>query len=65
MQRLSQLKEAKRDDVGEVLRKSLRAASESELAAVMAAASSEYGQAVAEIEAATTLAALAAINVEI
>ena len=64
-QRLPQLKEAKRDEVGEVLRVALRAASTGELAAVMASASTKYGQAVAAIEAATTVAALAAISVEI
>ncbi len=64
-QRLPQLKEAKRDDVGEVLREALRAAGISELAGVMAAASTKYGQAVAEIEAATSLAQLDAISVEI
>ena len=63
-QRLPQLKEVKRDDVGEVLRKALRAANISELNAVMAAASTKYRQAVADIEAATTVAVLAAISVE-
>ena len=63
LQRLPQLKEAKRDDVGKVLRVALRAASTGELAAVMASAATKYGQAVADIEAATTVAALAAISV--
>lgn len=64
-QRLPQLKEAKRDDVGEVLREALRAAEISELAGVMVAASTLYGQAVVDIAAATTVAQLAAISVEI
>ncbi len=64
-QRLPQLKEAKRDSVGEVLREALRAAGISELAGVMAAASTLYGQAVVDIAAATTVAQLDAISVEI
>ena len=64
-ERLPLLKEAKRDEVGEVLREALRAADNSELAAVMASASTKYGAAVAAIEAATTATALAAISVEI
>ncbi len=64
-QRLPQLKGAKRDNIGEILREILRAASIKELDAVMAAAATKYGKAVAQIEAATTVAALATINVEI
>ena len=62
--RLPQLKEMKRDAIGEVLREALRATGISELQAAMAAAATKYGRAVAQIEAATTAAALAAISVE-
>ena len=63
--RLPDLKETKRDSVGEVLRAALRAANIDTLNDVMAVAATEYRQAVVAIEAATTVAELDAINVEI